>query len=515
MELSLHILREDLASFDMQGQLGASVVARKLTRPKLCAGVPEKPDPTVLYIVAADDMSDEPPVCARLSVICIGEPTPVWKASNHDVLWCAGDADATELMNALVELFWRYNAWESELRSVVENAEPLERIAEVSQPFFPNPFAALSVSFRMLFASYPDVDAPDERYEAYKASTASNGTAFMSDQDIVSVISDKSFSAVSAATHPVLFDVAAYDYKTLVYNVTIDGAPCAYLCSDDILVPHTPRSYSLMKFLGDMLGAALKHENVYPLMHPDSVHETLNALVEHRKMVPEKHVEEAMRYFGWNAYDEFVVMVLAIREDTDQAAALDALGLSLARATTDDCYLVVGSTIVFVFNLSSMNLTRQELIGVIQPLLGPLWLDASVSSCFHDFKDLYYFYCQAKDAGWIGWHKDSTRDVYPFEDYAVDYIVANLGRKTIPAVYVPDGLNRLIAHDRENGTDYARLLSVFLKNERNTALTVRQEYMHRNTFNYRLKRIADILDMDLNDSDVRFRLLVAFRMLEY
>lgn len=44
---------------------------------------------------------------------------------------------------------------------------------------------------------------------------------------------------------------------------------------------------------------------------------------------------------------------------------------------------------------------------------------------------------------------------------------------------------------------------------------MRQEYVHSNTFNYRLRRIEDIAGLDLDDEGARFRLLVAFRLLEW
>lgn len=68
-------------------------------------------------------------------------------------------------------------------------------------------------------------------------------------------------------------------------------------------------------------------------------------------------------------------------------------------------------------------------------------------------------------------------------------------------------------YDTEKGTEYTHLLDVYLKHERNIADTIRETYMHRNTFLYRIKRITEILNMNLDDPQIRLVLRMAFEIL--
>jgi len=42
----------------------------------------------------------------------------------------------------------------------------------------------------------------------------------------------------------------------------------------------------------------------------------------------------------------------------------------------------------------------------------------------------------------------------------------------------------------------------------------RERYLHRNTLSYKLDKIISLINLDLNESDVRLLLLLSLRMLE-
>ena len=73
-------------------------------------------------------------------------------------------------------------------------------------------------------------------------------------------------------------------------------------------------------------------------------------------------------------------------------------------------------------------------------------------------------------------------------------------------------LKTLADHDAKHGTNNLRLLFVYLTNERKASDTAKIMHMHRNNVIYRVGKIADMINMDLSDSGVRFRLLLAYEI---
>ncbi len=68
---------------------------------------------------------------------------------------------------------------------------------------------------------------------------------------------------------------------------------------------------------------------------------------------------------------------------------------------------------------------------------------------------------------------------------------------------------------KDEGYDNYHLLRTFLLTERNISLTARLMHMHRNSIIYRLNQIREILMVDLDDPDVRLRLMITFKILEF
>ncbi|MCB0089349.1 MAG: helix-turn-helix domain-containing protein [Caldilineaceae bacterium] len=55
-------------------------------------------------------------------------------------------------------------------------------------------------------------------------------------------------------------------------------------------------------------------------------------------------------------------------------------------------------------------------------------------------------------------------------------------------------------------------LEAFFECHGNLSQTAAQLHIHRNTLTYRLERIAEIAQLDLNDADARFSLQLALKL---
>ncbi len=76
-------------------------------------------------------------------------------------------------------------------------------------------------------------------------------------------------------------------------------------------------------------------------------------------------------------------------------------------------------------------------------------------------------------------------------------------------------LGALEQYDAEHDTDYLNTLRIFLLSDCNLIETAARLFTHRNTVVYRIRRIKDILGGELDNSAVKFDLLMAFYIREY
>lgn len=73
-------------------------------------------------------------------------------------------------------------------------------------------------------------------------------------------------------------------------------------------------------------------------------------------------------------------------------------------------------------------------------------------------------------------------------------------------------LGRLLAHDEAHNAELVQTLEGFFACHGNASRTADRLHIHRNTLTYRLERIAEITQLDLDDPDARFSLQLALKL---
>jgi len=108
----------------------------------------------------------------------------------------------------------------------------------------------------------------------------------------------------------------------------------------------------------------------------------------------------------------------------------------------------------------------------------------------------------------------ADKKLYFYSDYYIYDMVEAYGEKFRPDDMFIQRL-RLLNDSEEGRYSNFHLLRYYLLSERSLSVTARMLHMHRNSVIYRLGKIEKILDLDLDDPDVRLRLLVSFKIIEY
>ena len=121
-------------------------------------------------------------------------------------------------------------------------------------------------------------------------------------------------------------------------------------------------------------------------------------------------------------------------------------------------------------------------------------------------KDLFEFAAPARGEG-----------EYHYDDVYIYYMLhmAHSGLFDVfNNTYYNHALERLIAHDKANGTQLVQILYAFLVNERRATTAGRILHMHRNNVLYHVSRAEEIIGASLEDYWVRLKLMLAYHFLE-
>ena len=106
------------------------------------------------------------------------------------------------------------------------------------------------------------------------------------------------------------------------------------------------------------------------------------------------------------------------------------------------------------------------------------------------------------------------RGVASIEDVQSKVILLELGDLATQHADLMNGpVQRLSFHDREKGTQYLSTLSAYLEAFGDIPTAADRLGIHANTFRYRLRRVIEMFDLDLDDHDERLVLDLQLRLL--
>ena len=116
---------------------------------------------------------------------------------------------------------------------------------------------------------------------------------------------------------------------------------------------------------------------------------------------------------------------------------------------------------------------------------------------------------------------DSERRLFRFEEFSMYHIIGLCAQYAgefhdNELVYLSHpGIITLAKYDETNRTDFCAILKQYMMNDRNQAKTARELFFHRNTLQHKINMIETIIGEQLDDPNIRQRLMFSLLVLEY
>ncbi|MCD7845985.1 MAG: helix-turn-helix domain-containing protein [Oscillospiraceae bacterium] len=101
------------------------------------------------------------------------------------------------------------------------------------------------------------------------------------------------------------------------------------------------------------------------------------------------------------------------------------------------------------------------------------------------------------------------------ENMGITFVVDALLQIEKPEDLVDPRIRSLVAYDQRNNTEYVETLFTYLRYSRKISLTCDKLHIHRNTLDYRLRKITEMFNLDWTDGDLCFRLYLSLSALNF
>lgn len=223
---------------------------------------------------------------------------------------------------------------------------------------------------------------------------------------------------------------------------------------------------------------------------------------------------------GFAADSNYSVCVISINSPvSDLEARLENLAANLniySGHNYDDYAIFVNnkSEILIVtrdYNKARLHKYIQDIrTRIIHYLLPGESITIGCGKITKSIRCLYKSYAQAKAIAKLHYKKKISESLIFYSDMGIYKLLMSIDDYDILTEYYTNILGPLEEHDKKYNSDYITVLKTYLYNNGSVQETAEILFLHRNTVNYKLSKIAELIKMDLSRLDTRMQLMVGF-----
>ncbi|MFW5885524.1 MAG: PucR family transcriptional regulator [Halanaerobium sp.] len=174
--------------------------------------------------------------------------------------------------------------------------------------------------------------------------------------------------------------------------------------------------------------------------------------------------------------------------------------------------------IVLLINYESAADVKEEEIKLIKEELttkiNRFYFNIGAGTFITDVAEIAESYQQASYV--IDFLKATERQnvVYNYNQLGIMRLLWQINQEELRQ-FTTEYLAKLIQYDKGNSTEWLDTLGVYLEEGGSIQQAAKRLFIHPNTMSYRVKRIKEILGIDLQDQEVQLNLLAAYKICKY
>ncbi|EQB21895.1 hypothetical protein UNSWDHB_825 [Dehalobacter sp. UNSWDHB] len=180
-----------------------------------------------------------------------------------------------------------------------------------------------------------------------------------------------------------------------------------------------------------------------------------------------------------------------------------------------------GMAIILILPLD-MNLSFSELKLKINALIPkikqniyprlPVSFSIGIGHIYAEAEELYRSYQEAKTALELGRFYDKQDEITYYDELGILALLYRVGEQELKT-FCFHTLRPLLNHDKEQDGQLIETLRTYFRCNGDLTLTAQKLYIHINTLRYRLKKVEDLLGIDLSKLSSKFNLDIALRII--
>ena len=409
--------------------------------------------------------------------------------NGDDTITLSNVADTGKVINTVLEAYSYFNRWEARLHSAIAKKDH-QQVVDLATQILDNPTIIADMHFNIVGIStaFLDRDFNPAWVECREERKLAQGVI-----GVPLTTPDGESTVWTNGVNPyVLPDGTHIIGGRFGSGEEYQGGICTWATEHEFL----PSDVALMRYIYDAV-----NENMIQKDNADALHSASNILAD---MLDGKTVDRTVlrilstRYPGpWR-----LMLLYNPYYSPRESVSLNSYLLSrLHSATFRNISLVYEDSVIVIVNQDDVKALLDQCVGSESMQ----YYVICISQPFGDLRDIASHYDNVR---YLLARAEKQTGVYFAENFGIQYIVHT--SRCLPNRIPHPALAMLRAHDQEKNSTLYETLYQFLVNERSTQRTAQALHIHKNSLLYRLNQIKEIVDLDLDDPNLRAYLVFSF-----
>ncbi len=444
------------------------------------------------------------PLPEHILVLYTESPSDLPEGFSDKMLEIPDSCSLSELFNCLQELFDYYDSWDNRLNALTCREASPQELLDASYPLFQNPLLLRAADFSLL--SYSSIIDENPRLTHLTDPEASFETLSICKLDPL-YLEARNYHA------PFFFPEYLSGSRELCVNLFQHGNYSHRLILEEELGKIQEEQAPLLEHLAGYIQTALNRSGQENIGSGHSLEHLLTDIIS-GKQANYSLIENQLSEFGWYSSHSYCCMSLKVTSLDQQNLTTKYLCSHFEKIVPGSCAFPYGDELVIFVNLTRYDGTVDQMLNRIIFFLRDNFLKTGVSNPIQGSMELQYCYLQSRIALDTGSKYQTYRWIHKFEDLSLNYLLECCTRELPTHMVCSPKILALKAYDIKHHSEYCKTLETYLDTHLNAVQASQHLFIHRSTFLYRLDRIRELINIDFEDSEQLFYLMISFRLLK-
>ncbi|QCX34414.1 hypothetical protein FDN13_12295 [Caloramator sp. E03] len=423
------------------------------------------------------------------------------------IIFLISNDDIFKIYNTINNIINIYIEWSVQLLQALFDNKGILEILNIGQKLLTNPIHVIDTIFTLIaYTNGPEVDDPEW--------TDHIKQGFNTYKNIAQLKVGKYIEKVFKSSSPIIIHPSFYKNRILMTNIYIDGKIVGHVALNEGVRPFLDSDLELTEYLGKIISYELNKNNFF--------HNTKGELHEHfiirllnNELNDPLTIEEKLKTLGWLPKKNLRLLYFVYNQKDNFNIPLVYIKNVLDAEICNSKSVIFNDGIALIIESNNEEVINKKFIESLEAIASKYMLKCGISINFNKIDNLKKYLRQCLAAIDSAEHLKRKNSVYLYEEYAIYHALSLcINEIDIKELCYPPLLN-LIEFDNKNHTKYTLTLFTYLESGLNMCLSAKKLFIHHNTMRFRIEKIQNMLNINLDDGKTISLLYNSFKVLEY